>query len=305
MNYLLIGGNGFIGSHFIDALLSNNHNVRVFDIQHEKFRSPNKKVDYRISHFSNIDTLENALLDIDVVIHLASATVPSNSNDKAILEIDNILKPSLILFELLVKHKIKKIVYFSSGGAVYGNVYKDFLISEETQFNPVSSYGIIKATIEHYLKLFQSNFGLNSLIIRPSNPYGPRQNNTVSQGVVSTFLRKIAKNEDLTVYGNVYIKKDYIFIDDLINVVYRLIENNQTGAFNVGSGIGTTLNELLEVVDTLDSKPLNVNIQRSLSSDVNSFVLDISKSIKYTNYTPLVNIKNGIFLTWDWIKKNP
>jgi UDP-glucose 4-epimerase len=304
MNYLLIGGNGFIGSHFIDVLLSNDHNVRVFDVQHEKFRLPNKKVDYRISPFSNIDTLENALLDIDVVIHLASATVPSNSNDKAIFEIDNILKPSLILFELLVKHKIKKIVYFSSGGAVYGNVKNDCLISEKTQLNPVSSYGIIKATIEHYLKLFQSNFGLNCLIIRPSNPYGPRQNNTVSQGVISTFLRKIVKNEELIVYGNVDIMKDYIYISDLINVVYGLIESNQAGTFNVGSGTGTTLKQILEVIDTLDSNSINVNIQRSLSSDVSSFVLDISKSIKSTNYTPLVNINYGIFLTWDWITKN-
>lgn len=304
MNYLLIGGNGFIGSHFIDLLLSYNHNVRVFDIQHEKFRAPNKLVDYRIFPFSDISNLEDALSGIDVVLHLASATVPSNSNDKAILEIENILKPSLILFELLLKHSIKKIVYFSSGGAVYGNVESNDLITEDTQFNPVSSYGIIKATTENYLKLFQSNFGLHSLIIRPSNPYGPRQNNSVSQGVISTFLRKIVKNEELIVFGNLDIMKDYIYINDLINIVYGLIENGQTGAFNVGSGIGTTLNQLLEVIDTLDSRPLNINIQNSLSSDVNSFVLDITKSVRHTNYTPIVDIKSGIFLTWEWIIKN-
>jgi UDP-glucose 4-epimerase len=304
MNYLLIGGNGFIGSHFIDLLLTHNHNVRVFDIQHEKFRAPNNLVDYRIFPFSDISNLENALSGVDVVLHLASASVPSNSNDKAILEIENILKPSLILFELLLKHNINKIVYFSSGGAVYGNVESNNLITEDTQFNPVSSYGIIKATTENYLKLFQSNFGLHSLIIRPSNPYGPRQNNTVSQGVISTFLRKIANNEELTVFGNLDIMKDYIYINDLVNIVYGLIENGQTGAFNVGSGIGTTLNQLLEVIDTLDSKSININIQNSLSSDVNSFVLDISKSVRRTNYTPIVDIKSGIFLTWEWITKN-
>lgn len=304
MNYLLIGGNGFIGSHFIDELLSNNHSVRVFDIQHEKFRKPNKNVDYRISPFSNIDTLENALLDIDIVIHLASATVPSNSNDKAILEIDNILKPSLILFELLVKHKIKKIVYFSSGGAVYGNVDNNLLITEETQFNPVSSYGIIKATTEHYLNLFQNNFGLNSIIIRPSNPYGPRQNNTVSQGVISTFLRRIFNNEDLIIYGNLDIKKDYIYIDDLVKITYKLISSETNGAFNVGSGIGTTLKDILEIVTKFNNCNSRCIIEKSLTSDVNYFVLDINKAVNVTKYLPQINISEGVNLTWKWILEN-
>ncbi len=304
MNYLLIGGNGFIGSHFIDLLLLHNHNVRVFDIQHEKFRSPNIKVDYRIFPFNDINSLENALLDIDVVIHLASATVPSNSNDKAILEIDNILKPSLVLFELLVKHKIKKIVYFSSGGAVYGNVVKDSLITEDTHFNPVSSYGIIKATTEHYLKLFQTNYGLKTLIIRPSNPYGPRQNNTVSQGVISTFLRKIVNNEDLIIYGNLDIKKDYIYIDDLVMITYLLISSEVNGSFNIGSGIGTTLKDILTIVSKLNDGNSSCIIEKSLTSDINSFVLDISKSHKITNYLPKVNLLEGVNLTWKWILKN-
>lgn len=303
MNYLLIGGNGFIGSHFIDLLIEKNHNVRVYDMQMEKFREPNVQVDYWIHSFDSIDNLERALDDIDIVIHLASATVPSNSNDKVLLEIDKILKPSITLFDLLIKRKIKKVVYFSSGGAIYGNVDAQF-ISEQSQFNPVSSYGIIKSTIEYYLALYNRVYGLNSLIIRPSNPYGPRQNNTVSQGVISTFLRRKYAEEDLIIYGNMDIRKDYIYIKDLISVVYELIENDEVGAFNVGSGLGTTLKEILEVINTLDSNFIKVNIQNSLSSDVNSFVLDISKSIASTNYSSMVDIKKGIYLTWDWIKNN-
>jgi UDP-glucose 4-epimerase len=304
MNFLLIGGNGFIGSHLIDLLLFNDHNVRVFDVQHEKFRAPNTNVDYRIFPFNDIASLENALLDIDIVIHLASATVPSNSNAKAILEIDNILKPSLILFQLLVKYKIKRIVYFSSGGAVYGNVDNDCLITEETQFNPVSSYGIIKTTTEHYLKLFQNNFGLNTLIIRPSNPYGPRQNNTVSQGVISNFLRKIVNGDDLIIYGNLDIKKDYIYIDDLVMITYLLISSEINGSFNVGSGIGTTLKDILSIVSKFNNGNSRCIIESSLSSDINSFVLDISNSHKITNYLPKIELYEGITLTWKWILEN-
>jgi UDP-glucose 4-epimerase len=303
MNYLLIGGNGFIGSHFIDILINNNHKVRVFDFQMEKFRTPNKRVDYRIHSFDDIENLESALDNIDIVIHLASATVPSNSNDKALLEIDKILKPSIILFDLLVKKNISKIVYFSSGGAVYGNVDKN-TIDEATQFNPISSYGIIKSTLEYYLNLYQRIHGLNSLIIRPSNPYGPRQNNIVSQGVISTFLRKKFQKEDLLIFGNLDIRKDYIYIDDLINITYRLIENDLIGVFNVGSGLGTTLNEIIEVINILDKEKVNLVIQNSLSSDVSSFVLDINKTTNYTNYPPKVNIKEGIISTWNWISEN-
>lgn len=303
MNYLLIGGNGFIGSHFIDLLIKNNHKVRVYDIQMEKFRDPNVHVEYWISSLDDIDNLEKALSNIDIVLHLASASVPSNSNDKVLLEIDKILKPSILLFDLLVRKQVKKIVYFSSGGAVYGNVNSQF-ISEDFHFNPVSSYGIIKSTIENYLNLYNKVYGLNSLIIRPSNPYGPRQNDTVNQGVISTFLRRKITGEELIVYGNINVRKDYIYIEDLVNIVYLLIKNDGIGAFNVGSGVGTSLEEILGIMKTLDSNLLKLNFQPSLNSDVTSFVLDISKTVNKTKFSNMVGIRSGIDLTWNWIKNN-
>jgi UDP-glucose 4-epimerase len=153
MNVLVIGGNGFIGSHLIDGLLRHDHKVRVFDIVHEKYREPNSRVDYRLSNLNSIPDLYEAMMGIDLIFHLASTTVPSTSSIDIIADVNNNVISTLNILNLATRQGIKKFVYFSSGGAIYGN--SDFLpLSEENHKNPISSYGIIKATIEQYIKLY-------------------------------------------------------------------------------------------------------------------------------------------------------
>lgn len=149
---LIIGGNGFIGSHLIDGLLEKDYKVRVFDITLEKFRKPNSKIDYRISYQNNIYDLLEAMIGIDIVIHLAGTTVPSSSNIDLIADVNNNLITSLNILNLCVRQGIKKVVHFSSGGAVYGNS-EVLPIEEDHKKNPISSYGIIKSTIESYVQL--------------------------------------------------------------------------------------------------------------------------------------------------------
>ena len=152
MNFLIIGGNGFIGSHLIDVLIKNNHKVRVYDLFMEKYRTPLKEVDYRINSIDDLDSLYEAMHEVDIVFHLASSSVPSTSNQDPILDVNGNLVTSLNILNTIVKAKIKKIVYFSSGGAIYGNTMG--LINENNQLNPISSYGIIKTTVEKYFLLF-------------------------------------------------------------------------------------------------------------------------------------------------------
>ena len=159
MNILVIGGNGFIGSHLIDHLLIKGHNVRVFDISYERYRKPLSNVDYRISTLENIPDLYEAMLGIDIVFHLASTSVPSTSNVDTVSDINKNLIPTLNILNLSVKLGIKRIIYFSSGGAVYGNPLTT-PINEDHSLNPISSYGIVKVTIEMYLSLYQRMYGL-------------------------------------------------------------------------------------------------------------------------------------------------
>lgn len=300
MNILVIGGNGFIGSHLIDHLLIKGHNVRVFDITYERYRKPLLNIDYRISSLENIPDLYEALLGIDIIFHLASSSVPSTSNIDTVSDINTNLIPTLNVLNLSVKLGIKKIIYFSSGGAVYGNPLTT-PINEDHPLNPISSYGIVKATIEKYLFLYQRLYNLNSLVIRPSNPYGPRQGHFIAQGVVSTFLRKVKMNESITVFGDGKSTKDYIFIDDLIDLCYELSFSNEVGVFNLGSGKGTTIHQIIEQIKKTTGKNFDINNVDKQIYDVNHFVLDTTKAFNILGVYPSTSLEIGISKTWNWL----
>jgi UDP-glucose 4-epimerase len=303
MKCLIIGGNGFIGSHLADKLLREGNFVRIFDVSYERFRDPLDKVDYRIGLLHNKQDLYEAMLGIDIVYHLASASVPSTSGVDVTNDIEKNLVTTISILDLLVSLKIRKFVYFSSGGAVYGNP-ETRLISESHPCRPISSYGIIKNTIENYLLLYERLHGLNILILRPSNPYGPRQGHFIAQGVISTFLRNIKSNSELCIYGDGSSQKDYIYIVDLVEICYNISKSNYSGIYNIGSGNGTSINEIIKIIEKITLlKPKCVFLEKK-EYDVSNFVLDISKVLMHQNSKPNVSLDSGIALTWDWIIKN-
>lgn len=300
-NILVIGGNGFIGSHLVDHLLLNGHNIRVFDISYERFRAPLKNVDYRISNLENIPDLYEALLGIDMIFYLASGSVPSTSNVDTVSDVHKNLIPILNVLNLSVRLGIKRIIYFSSGGAVYG-LPKVLPIKEEHELNPISSYGILKASAEMYISLYEKTYNIEPLILRPSNPYGPRQGHFVAQGVISTFLRKVQQNESLTVFGDGNSKKDYIYIKDLVELCYRLSFSDEVGIFNLGSGIGTSLNQIIELIKKITgNNKLETDYIEKKNYDVNNFELDITKAINYLGTYQFTSLENGISNTWEWL----
>ena len=301
MIILVIGGNGFIGSHLIDHLLKKGHKVRVFDIAYERFRQPLANVDYRISTLENIPDLYESLLGIDMIFHLATSSVPSTSNIDTIADINKNLLTMINVMNIAVKVGIKRIVYFSSGGAVYGNPISS-IISEDHPIRPISSYGIVKSTIENYLFIYQRLYDIQPLILRPSNPYGTRQGHFMAQGVISTFLRQIKINDPITVYGDGESTKDYIYVEDLINQCYRLSISNEVGIFNVGSGIGSSINEILSIVKDVTKSNFDVNYIEKKNYDVEHFVLDTSKTLSVLGTQPILPLSDGVSKVWDWVK---
>lgn len=302
MNILVIGGNGFIGSHLLDTLIAHGHKIRVFDVAPEKYRNPLPGVDYRISNLNDITALAEALEGIDTVFHLASSSVPSTSVLDLCSDVDNNLIPLLKLLDLMVKMEVKKIVYFSSGGAVYGDPTV-FPTPEDHQLNPISSYGIVKVANEQYIKYYERAHSLKYLIIRPSNPFGPRQGHFKAQGVIATFLQNIIKNDELVVFGTGEATKDYIYITDLVDACYKLFSVNAEGIFNVGSGEGVSLNQILDVIGDVTSRKLNVKYINSKINDVQKVVLDIAKINNVTGWNAKVPIKLGIKNYWEWLNE--
>lgn len=303
MKVLVIGGNGFIGSHLIDQLLIGGHDVRVFDVAYERYRKPLANVDYRISTLDNIPDLYEALLGIDIVFHLASSTVPSTSNIDTVSDINKNLIPTLNLLNLMIKLGIYRIVYFSSGGAIYG-FPQTIPIVEEHPLHPISSYGILKATVEMYLFLYQRIHQLKPLIIRPSNPYGPRQGHYMAQGVISTFLRKVKLNESLIIFGDGNSKKDYIYINDLIESCSKLSFSDEIGTFNIGSGSCHSINEIVANIKDVTGKEIFTVNSEMQKYDVNHFELDISKLKSVIGDFQCIPISKGIEETWNWIRNS-
>jgi UDP-glucose 4-epimerase len=303
MNILIVGGNGFIGSHLIDELLKRGNQVRVFDVRPERFRSPLPHVDYRISTLENIPEIYEALMGIDLVFYLASASVPSTSNVDTISDVKKNIIPVLNLLNIMEKLGIRRIVYFSSGGAIYGNpLYVP--LDEDHPKNPISSYGIVKLTIEKYLELYQNLHNIDPLIIRPSNPFGPRQGHFNAQGVISTFLYRIKCHEPIIVFGNGDTKKDYIYVQDLISDCVDLTFSGVNGIYNIGSGQGISLNEIIATIKNITQKDFDIQRIEKKSYDVDQFVLDISRLKQVIGNKENTDITDGIAKTWEWIQSS-
>ena len=301
MKVLVLGGNGFIGSHLVDKLIKEGHFVRVFDKNEEHYRRSLANVDYHLGEFGNRGLLSEALNGIDVVVHLISTTLPKTSNDDPVFDVQSNLIESLFLLEQCVANKIKKIIFASSGGTIYG-IPESVPVIEENPTNPICSYGICKLTIEKYLSLFKQLHKLDFVIIRPSNPYGGRQNPFGIQGVIPIFLGKIIRNEPIQIWGNGDIIRDYIFVKDLVNAFYNAIIYKTTSQiFNIGSGEGHSLNDLLSIMKNVTGRDLSVTYTNSRIYDVPKIYLDITRATNELKWEPLTSLEQGIKHTWDFV----
>jgi len=296
MRYLVIGGNGFVGSHVTDMLLSLGEEVTVLDRYPERFRSPNPAILYQVGDFSDSQLLKIALRGIDTVIHLQSSTVPSSSEHNNLFDIESNLIPTVKLLEAMVQSRCTKIVYLSSGGAVYGNPMI-LPTPENSTINPISSYGVVKATIESYITYFH-RYGIKSLIVRPSNLYGIRQGNTGVLGLINTLLEKALREEEVVIFGNGSAVKDYIHVSDLTNFLSVALKMNSCGIFNIGSGIGVSIHEVIDIVEHVTGKALQIRHEEARAFDVLRIILDIRKAKAEVGWSPTKPLNDGIKEVW-------
>lgn len=298
---LVLGGNGFIGSHVVDSLLAAGHGVRVFDRAENKYRGSLPNVDYVLGSFDDALLLTEALTDIDVVFHGISTTVPSTSNLDPVGDIQSNLIPTVRLLKAMIDKKVERIVYLSSGGTVYGQANFDY-ISESHPLNPVCSYGIVKIAIENYLFMYQQLYGIKPIVLRPSNPYGERQGHLGVQGVIGTFLNRIAKKERIEIWGDGTVVRDFIYVGDLAQLCLKAIESQTNGIFNVGGGRGYSINEIYECVVSATHTDAHPIYKPARNYDVNKVVLDISKTEQTFAWKPTTSVVQGIARTSVWLK---
>lgn len=298
MNVIVFGGCGFIGSHLVDELLSHGHHVRVFDRSYELFRPPLDNVEYVIGDFGNRGLVSSAVKDIDIVFHLISTTVPKTSNDDPSFDVSSNVIETLYLLEACVRNKVQKVVFISSGGTVYG-VPEMIPVGEDDKTNPICSYGISKLTIEKYLLLFKHLHGLDFRIIRPSNPYGPRQNPKNIQGAVSVFLGNVLEKLPITIWGDGTVSRDFLYVKDLVQgIIKATFTKSDYRVFNIGSGVGTSLASLVSMVREITKADLNVIYMDRRSFDVPKLVLDTARARNELGWVPNTEMLAGLRMTW-------
>ena len=305
MKALIIGGNGFIGCHLVDALLEAGHDVTVFDRYPSRYREPVANVTYLSGDFANHGEVDEAVKGIDWVFHLAYTTLPQTSNDDPVYDVRSNVVDTLQLLQSCREHKISKFVFISSGGTVYG-IPQHTPISEDHSTEPICSYGISKLTIEKYLNLFNRLWGLDYVVVRLSNPYGELQNPFAKQGAIGVFLGNVVQKQPITIWGDGEVIRDYVYIKDAVKALVLAAEYSaspqQPRIFNIGYGKGYSLNQIIAEIRLAVDMPVEVNYTPSRPVDVPANVLDISRAGRYLEWQPQCILGDGLVKTWSWIK---
>ena len=307
MNIVILGAAGFIGTNLTLKLAKNRENIiTVVDEKMEYFNAfidlPNVKKS--LLFFNQNADFSEVLDGQDVVYHLISTNNPTSSNKDIGHDITDNIKISINILETCVSKHIKKIVFLSSGGTVYGKTVS-FPIKEESVTNPITTYGIQKLTIEKLLFLYHYVHGLEYAVIRLSNPYGPYQRPNGKLGVVTTFIHKALNGEKLVVYGDGSVIRDYIYISDAIDAIITIANNEcEDRIFNLGSGEGTSINDIINIIGKVLHIPMEVEYVDGRTVDVPINVLDTSKYERYYGKLNLKSLEEGISLTMQFLKNS-
>ena len=306
-NILVLGADGFIGSSLVKSLLKDKkYQIRAFDLFKDGHSKNLKEVENKIEIFSgnflNRDDLKRSLQGIDYVFHFISLTTPGSSLNDPLIDVETNIKGTIVLLEECVKQNVKRIIFSSSGGAIYGNQQKN-VFSEDDIANPISPYAISKLTIERYLEFFKIHHGLDYLIFRYANPYGPGQNIVGNQGIIPIFINLITNNQPIDIFGDGENIRDFIFIDDLVENTKRLFNvPTKYALYNIGSGEGRTINEIIETIKKISGKDVLMNMLPARDIDVRKVVLDVSRIKAEMHYNLEMQIEEGIRKTWNWIE---
>lgn len=289
---VITGGSGFIGSFLTERLSSSGYKNIVVLGRSEKTQNP--KFEYRVCDVNkDAQSLNEMIGENDIVVHLANSTMPSTSEINRVKDVEEHISGTLSLLEICRAKKIKKFIFISSGGTVYGgDSRKKFKESDET--NPKNSYGAIKISIEKYIGVFHHLHNLDYVILRLSNPYGRKFLTDKQLGAIDIFLRRAQKNEPIDIWGDGNNIRDYIHIEDVIDFLMIAVENESvSGIFNVGTGTGTSVNEVIKMIETTLKNEIRVEYHEGRSVDVTHSVLNITKA-KKTGWKPKHTLSEDI-----------
>ncbi len=304
MKILVTGGAGFIGSNIVDAYVQKGHQVVVVD----DLSSGSKQNVNPQAKFFHLDIRDSRLEEIfrtgqfDVVNHLAAQMDVRKSVADPQLDASINVIGGLNVFENARKHRVKKIIFSSTGGAIYGE--QDYFPADELHpLRPLSPYGITKLCTEKYLSYYREVYGLNHVILRYANIYGPRQNPHGEAGVVAIFASKLIRGEQPVINGDGKQTRDYTFVGDVVKANLAALEYGGSDIFNVGTGIESDVNLLFQTLrQYLNPSCPEQHAPAKLGEQLRS-VVSYSKIQKVLGWSPAISLQEGLRLTAEYFKK--
>jgi UDP-glucose 4-epimerase len=303
MKCLIIGGAGFLGTYVTRLLVETGREVYVLGRHPLPTRELPRQATYRSGDINDRALLRKYLADTSEVIDLAYSTVPKTSFEDPLNDLlSNLPSGVTLLQEAAQSRSLKKLVFVSSGGTVYGKT-NSLLINETHPTNPISPYGITKLTMEKYAGMFALYAGLPVAIARPSNAYGEEQTAFSGQGFIATAIQSILQGKKIEIFGKEGTIRDYLHAADLARGISAILEHGHSGeAYNLGSGVGRNNLEVLDFIRPFarqNGLQVEVNILPERTFDVPSNILDSHKLHTISGWQPEINFEIGIQRAWN------
>ena len=306
MKIIVTGGAGFIGSHLVESLLNDSHELLIFDNyltgkkDNLSFEGNFKLVEDDFGSKESLALIKN--FDPEICFHLAAqSSVVVSLQDPSLDFEHNILQP-IQLLNTLINSNCKKIIFTSSGGTIFGEPKTIPTAEDDYSNEPASPYGVAKKKLNEIIKIMTSNTPLSYSILNLSNVYGPRQDPHGEAGVVSIFSNKYLNGERPVIYGNGEQTRDYIFVQDVISALIKSSKIQDNLFLNIGTGIQTSVNQLSESLKTHFSSDLEPIYKDARAGELQRSVLDNTKARKLLNWEPQYDLDTGMIEVRNWIK---
>jgi len=301
MRVLVTGGAGFIGSHLVDGLLAEGHDVAVAD----NLATGRRESVASAARFFQVDVRDpelGALLERErpeVVLHHAAQTMVRVSTEDPLYDADVNVRGLLNLLTACVRHGVRKVVFASSGGTVYGTC-ETLPITEDQPFRPESPYGITKTAGEYYLRYFSDSFGLRFTALRYANVYGPRDH-VSSEHVITVFAETLLAGGAPIIHWDGEQAKDYVYVEDVVRANLLCLDRGDGEAYNIGSGQPVSVNTLYAMISVLLGQQHVIPVHGTKRlGDVRLFYFDCGKAKRELGWAPGVSLHEGLHRTLRW-----
>ena len=302
MNIVVLGGSGFIGSRVSRSLLEAGHRVTTVSRSRLPLMGPGHlHMDITLN---DRHTTMAMLEDADYLFHLAGDSTPGSSRLQPALEGINNILPTLQLLEVMQQRQRPCLVFVSSGGAIYRNPPETDRFDEESATLPMSYYGAGKLAVEAFIKAYNQQTGQRAIILRPANLYGPGQQVKKQFGIVPTLFSAIGEDRPFTIWGDGTATRDYLFIDDFLDLCHRIVAHEWAPdcleVFNVGSGEGCSINTLCSLVESVTGHTLKREYVDPRGVDIPAVVLNCDRVHAALGWRAQTPLETGLGATWLW-----